>query len=169
VPHQTCGCQNSFGPGTLAVVYNLNPAGQNKLRPIPYSAGGKFCGNPQGSPEDLIGTYLFNDLFLFNSIFVAFLSVHCLYMRVSVSWPDMALCFMPGGSHHRKDNVGCRSLIQGKFCGNPQGRSEDILGTYLCKAFILFFSSCQLVIFSSVTKVGEFFAKMGDCLLWPVT
>ncbi len=24
VPHQTCGCNNSFGQGSLAVVYNLN-------------------------------------------------------------------------------------------------------------------------------------------------
>jgi hypothetical protein len=25
------------------------------------------------------------------------------YMKVSMSWPDMAFCFMPGASHHHKD------------------------------------------------------------------
>jgi hypothetical protein len=29
------------------------------------------------------------------------------YMKVSMSWPDMAFCFMPGASHHHKDDVGC--------------------------------------------------------------
>jgi hypothetical protein len=31
------------------------------------------------------------------------------YMRVSVRWPDMAFCFMPGVSRHHKDDVGCTS------------------------------------------------------------
>jgi hypothetical protein len=29
------------------------------------------------------------------------------YTKVSVIWPDMAFCFMPGASHHHKDDVGC--------------------------------------------------------------
>jgi hypothetical protein len=28
-------------------------------------------------------------------------------MKVSMSWPDMAFCFMPGASHHHRDVVGC--------------------------------------------------------------
>jgi hypothetical protein len=27
------------------------------------------------------------------------------YMKVSMSWPDMAFCFMLGASHHHKDDV----------------------------------------------------------------
>jgi hypothetical protein len=29
------------------------------------------------------------------------------YIKVSMSWPDMAFCFMPGASHHHKNDVGC--------------------------------------------------------------
>jgi hypothetical protein len=29
------------------------------------------------------------------------------YMKVSMSWPDAAFCFMPGASHHHWDDVGC--------------------------------------------------------------
>jgi hypothetical protein len=31
------------------------------------------------------------------------------YMKVSMSWPDMAFSLMPGASHHQKDDVGCTS------------------------------------------------------------
>jgi hypothetical protein len=30
-------------------------------------------------------------------------------IKVGMSWPDMAFCFMLGASHHHKDDVGCTS------------------------------------------------------------
>jgi hypothetical protein len=31
-------------------------------------------------------------------------------MKVSVMWPDIACCFMPGASHSHKDVVGCTGI-----------------------------------------------------------
>jgi TRAP-type mannitol/chloroaromatic compound transport system permease small subunit len=64
-----------------------------------------YATAPQFKRTSLIITYI--DIYVLG--FLLFLLPSCqidVYMKVSMSWPDMAFCFMPGASHHHKDDVG---------------------------------------------------------------